>query len=34
VAEMAAPAVLAVAVWVGGVRLIDNRVLVPGGPIR
>jgi pantoate--beta-alanine ligase len=30
VAELAAPAVLALAVWVGGVRLIDNRVLVPG----
>jgi pantoate--beta-alanine ligase len=26
------PALLALAVWVGGVRLIDNRVLVPGGP--
>ena len=32
VAEMvAAPALLALAVWVGGVRLIDNRMLVPGG---
>jgi pantoate--beta-alanine ligase len=31
VVEMAAPAVLALAVWVGGVRLIDNQVLVPGG---
>jgi pantoate--beta-alanine ligase len=31
VMEVAAPAVLALAVWVGGVRLIDNRVLVPGG---
>jgi pantoate--beta-alanine ligase len=31
VAEVAAPALLALAVWVGGVRLIDNRVLVPGG---
>jgi pantoate--beta-alanine ligase len=31
VSEVAAPAVLALAVWVGGVRLIDNRVLVPGG---
>jgi pantoate--beta-alanine ligase len=31
VAEVVAPAVLALAVWVGGVRLIDNRVLVPGG---
>jgi pantoate--beta-alanine ligase len=30
VAEVAAPALLALAVWVGGVRLIDNRVLVPG----
>ena len=27
---VAAPAILAVAAWVGGVRLIDNRVLVPG----
>ena len=25
---------LAMAVWVGGVRLIDNRVLVPGGTDR
>ena len=25
------PALLAVAVWVGGVRLIDNRILSPGG---
>jgi pantoate--beta-alanine ligase len=24
------PALLAVAVWVGGVRLIDNRILIPG----
>lgn len=31
VTEVSAPALLAVAVWVGGVRLIDNRVLVPGG---
>jgi pantoate--beta-alanine ligase len=31
VAEVAAPTLLAVAVWVGGVRLIDNRLLVPGG---
>ncbi len=32
VAEMAgAPALLALAGWVGGVRLIDNRLLVPGG---
>jgi pantothenate synthetase len=29
-----APALLAMAVWVGGVRLIDNRVLVPGGTDR
>jgi pantoate--beta-alanine ligase len=26
------PTLLALAVWVGAVRLIDNRVLVPGGP--
>jgi pantoate--beta-alanine ligase len=32
VVEVAAPALLALAVWVGGVRLIDNRLLVPGGP--
>jgi pantoate--beta-alanine ligase len=25
------PALIAVAVWVGGVRLIDNRILSPGG---
>ena len=31
VAEVGAPALLALAVWVGGVRLIDNRLLVPGG---
>jgi pantoate--beta-alanine ligase len=31
VEEVAAPALLALAVWVGGVRLIDNRILVPGG---
>jgi pantoate--beta-alanine ligase len=31
VAEVEAPALLALAVWVGGVRLIDNRVLVPQG---
>ena len=31
VTELTAPVLLAVAVWVGGVRLIDNRVLVPGG---
>lgn len=29
-----APTLLALAVWVGGVRLIDNRVLVPGGMNR
>jgi pantoate--beta-alanine ligase len=34
VAEVAAPALLALAVWVGGVRLIDNRVLRPGGQDR
>ncbi len=34
VAEVSAPALLALAVWVGGVRLIDNRMLVPGGPNR
>lgn len=34
VAEVSAPALLALAVWVGGVRLIDNRKLVPGGPNR
>jgi pantoate--beta-alanine ligase len=33
VADVTAPALLAVAVWVGGVRLIDNRVLVPGGAV-
>jgi len=33
VAEVAVPALLACAVWVGGVRLIDNRLLVPGGAI-
>jgi pantoate--beta-alanine ligase len=27
VEEVTAPALLALAVWVGGVRLIDNRVL-------
>ena len=31
VADMDAPALLGVAVWVGEVRLIDNRLLVPGG---
>jgi pantoate--beta-alanine ligase len=34
VAEVGVPTLLALAVWVGGVRLIDNRVLVPGGPDR
>jgi len=34
VPEVTAPALLAMAVWVGGVRLIDNRVLVPGGTDR
>ncbi|MFN8544536.1 MAG: pantoate--beta-alanine ligase [Candidatus Binatia bacterium] len=34
VEEVAAPTLLALAVWVGGVRLIDNRVLVPGGTNR
>ena len=34
VTEVTAPALLAMAVWVGGVRLIDNRVLVPGGTDR
>ena len=33
VAEVAGPALLAVAVWVGGVRLIDNRLLVPEGDV-
>jgi pantoate--beta-alanine ligase len=28
------PTLLAVAVWVGGVRLIDNRMLIPGGTNR
>src|SRR5205823_5635659 len=32
-AEVAGPALLAVAVWVGGVRLIDNRLLVPEGDV-
>src|SRR5262249_40690095 len=31
VAEVTAPTLLALAVWVGGVRLIDNRVLLAGG---
>jgi pantoate--beta-alanine ligase len=34
VVEVAAPAVLALAVWVGGVRLIDNRLMVPRGDDR
>ncbi len=34
VGEVGALALLALAVWVGGVRLIDNRVLVPGGTVR
>jgi pantoate--beta-alanine ligase len=34
VREVAAPALLALAVWVGGVRLIDNCVLAPGGQLR
>ncbi len=34
VVEVGAPALLALAVWVGGVRLIDNRVLVPEGDAR
>ena len=33
VAAVAGPALLAVAVWVGGVRLIDNRLLVPEGDV-
>jgi pantoate--beta-alanine ligase len=28
------PTLLALAVWVGSVRLIDNRILVPGGHDR
>jgi len=28
--EVTGPALLALAVWVGGVRLIDNRILNPG----
>jgi len=31
VTEVAVPTLLALAVWLGGVRLIDNRVLVPEG---
>lgn len=34
VTEVGQPTLLALAVWVGGVRLIDNRVLVPGGASR
>jgi len=34
VAEVAGPSLLALAVWVGGVRLIDNRLLVPEGDLR
>ncbi len=34
VEEVTAPTLLALAVWVGSVRLIDNRVLVPGGHDR
>jgi pantoate--beta-alanine ligase len=34
VVEVAGPALLALAVWVGGVRLIDNRILSPGGTHR
>ena len=30
VTDVKAPTLLALAVWVGGVRLIDNRLLVPG----
>jgi pantoate--beta-alanine ligase len=32
--EVTGPALLALAVWVGGVRLIDNRILNPGGTDR
>jgi pantoate--beta-alanine ligase len=32
--DVTSPAVLALAVWVGGVRLIDNRMLIPGGTNR
>src|SRR5262249_55337331 len=32
--KVTGPALLAVAVWVGGVRLIDNRILNPGGTNR
>jgi pantoate--beta-alanine ligase len=34
VEEVGAPTLLALAVWVGNVRLIDNRVLHPGGLVR
>jgi len=34
VVELDAPALLGVAVWVGEVRLIDNRLIVPGGSRR
>ena len=34
VAEVAGPSLLALAVWVSGVRLIDNRTLVPEGDDR
>ena len=34
VVELESPALLGVAVWVGDVRLIDNRLLVPGGHDR
>ena len=34
VPEVAGPSLLALAVWVGGVRLIDNRTLVPEGDDR
>jgi pantoate--beta-alanine ligase len=34
VEDVTAPTLLALAVWVGNVRLIDNRVLIPGGADR
>ena len=34
VVELESPALLGLAVWVGEVRLIDNRLLVPGGEDR
>jgi len=34
IAEVDSTALLGVAVWVGGVRLIDNRLLVPVGSRR